>query len=112
LLSPFVAAHPLVDADSFVGFIARLSSGRFLDEYGSHEGLLRRMDRVLIRFGQRPLEPAEHAAVIEVFHRHALATGVQLTEFVGALRTEAREWTTPVPRSAPGMPPLQPGFAS
>jgi hypothetical protein len=82
LMGAFVERHPLADRAGFRAFLERIVDDRFVDAYRSHEGILRRMQRILARFGQRPLEPAEQAAVAGFFTREAQETEQALASFL------------------------------
>jgi hypothetical protein len=86
LLVPFAAAHPLVQGRMFSDFLERLIGGRFVADYRHVEGILDRMDRILLRFGQRSLEPAEQQAVADVFVERAGRVRGQLAEFIRIAR--------------------------
>lgn len=86
LLVPFVSAHPLVHGRTFSEFLGLLVDGRFLDDYQDMPGIFGRMDRILLRFGQRALEPAERQAVAEALAARASRMRVQLGEFTAAAR--------------------------
>ncbi len=63
----FVAPHPQADAASLQAFLEHIVAERFVDAYESVEGLLRRMNRILARYRQRPLGAAEQQAVTDYF---------------------------------------------
>jgi len=98
LLLPFVSAHPLVHARTFSEFLDRIVGGRFVADYRELEGILERMDRVLVRFGQRALEPAEQQAVAGVFAARAGTVRAQLGTFMAATRSKfpaQAQWLEP-----------------
>jgi len=82
LLSRFVAAHPEAERGAFETFLARIVEGRFADAYLSNAGIFERMNRILVRFGQRPLEPVEQEAVAAWFERAADETEAELERFL------------------------------
>ncbi len=86
LLAPFAALDARVERRRFEAFLERMVQGRFLDDYGSLEGIFWRMDRILTRMGQRELEPAEQQAVSAVFAGRAQALEQELLAFVHAMR--------------------------
>ncbi|HEX7925959.1 MAG TPA: hypothetical protein VF678_00110 [bacterium] len=87
LLLPFVSAHPLVHGRTFSEFLDRIIGGRFVEDYHHIDGILDRMDRVLVRFGQRALELGEQEAVAGVFASRAEIARVQLHAFIAATRS-------------------------
>ncbi len=82
LMTTFVARHPAADAASFRGFVERFVASGFLAAYGSHAGVLGRMNRILPRFGQRRLGAAEQAAVAAWFRDAAGETERRLAPFL------------------------------
>jgi hypothetical protein len=87
VLVPFVSAHPLVHGRTFSEFLDRIIDGRFIADYHHMEGIFDRMDRILVRFGQRSLETAEQDAVADVFTTRAGTVRVQLHAFIAATRS-------------------------
>lgn len=85
LLTKFVARHPQADGPSFGAFLERIVDGRFVDAYRSHEGILERMNRILVRFGQRPLEEVEQEAVAAWFASAVGETEQALQAFLHAM---------------------------
>lgn len=101
VLVPFAAAHPLVHGRTFSEFLDRLVAARFVADYHDAAGILGRMNRVLVRFGQRALEPAEQEAVCRVFDRREQAARAQLWMFLEAARAShdgVMPWMRPVAR--------------
>jgi hypothetical protein len=99
LLTAFMARHPLADAASFNAFLTGLVDGRFVDGYLSIEGILGRMQRMLVRLGQRPLLACEQEAVTAWFVQAAPETERALTAFV-----EEAQRGVPRPASVSGAP--------
>jgi hypothetical protein len=82
LLADFVAPHPRARPGAFAAFLEHILAVRFVDAYRSHEGIFARMNRILLRFGQRPLEPAEQAAVAAFFTGAEAPTEAALEGFL------------------------------
>jgi hypothetical protein len=98
LLVPFVSAHPLVHGRTFSDFLDHMVDGRFVADYRHLEGIFDRMDRVLVRFGQRALEPAEQEAVADVFASRAETVRAKLNAFIASTRstyTGNSQWLEP-----------------
>ena len=87
VLLPFVAAHPLIQARTFNEFLDRIIGGRFIADYHHLTGIFDRMDRVLVRFGQRALELVEQEAVADVFAKRTDLVRRQLHEFIAESRS-------------------------
>ena len=85
LLTTFVARHPHAERGSFHAFLDRIVDGRFVDAYDRYDGILERMHRILVRFGQRPLEAAEERAVAAWFAQAAGETEQALEAFLRAM---------------------------
>ncbi len=86
LLSLFVGRHPRADGVAFRAFLERVLAERFVQDYRTYTGILYRMNRILSRFGQRSLEPAEEGAVADWFQEHAETVSTRLHAFVAAMR--------------------------
>ena len=95
LLATFVAIHPLAVRERFAAFLERLVADRFVEAYRTHGGIFQRMNRMLLRFGQRPLEAAEQTAVTDYFTQAQAATEQTLESFLQAMRRLA-------PQAVPG----------
>jgi hypothetical protein len=89
LLTTFVARHPHAERAAFDDFLAHIVAAGFVDAYRSHEGILGRMDRILVRFGQRTLEPAERAAVAAWFRAAEAETEPELERFLARMHAHA-----------------------
>lgn len=101
LLVPFAAAHPLVHGRTFTEFLDRMVAMRFVEDYHDAAGILDRMSRVLVRFGQRALESAEREAVRRVFAQREQASRAQLWTFMKTTRAGdggLMPWMQPVTR--------------
>jgi hypothetical protein len=86
LSAGFAAAHPLGDPRTFRRFLERIAADRFLDGYRSFEGMLARVQRLLTRFGQRELVPAEAETLrLTLAALREWASG-ELLQFVAAMR--------------------------
>lgn len=86
LLTELVSAHPLADSSSFRHFLSRIIADRFVEDYRSYRGVLYCMNRILVHFSQRPLQPSEQAAVAEVFARRSGHTEALAQSFVRSMR--------------------------
>ena len=86
LMTRFASAHPETEPEEFARFLERFVRERFLEGYRDMEGVLRRAQRMLVRFGQRELEPGETAAVRRVLELDRETLRGQLLQFVGAMR--------------------------
>lgn len=106
VMEAFVAPHPLVEVAGFRAFLGRIVSGRFVDAYASPAGLFQRMNRILLRFGQRELEPAEEDAVAAYWREAADETEARLERFLQAMQAVA-----PRPVSADSVPEGRTGSA-
>lgn len=95
LLTQFVAAHPAAEGGEFERFLARFANERFLEDYRQPEGILLRAQRLMLRFGQRALEPGEARAVFAVFEAGREALSRQLLQFVSAMRHADRDGRPP-----------------
>ncbi|HUJ77067.1 MAG TPA: hypothetical protein VL359_19535, partial [bacterium] len=60
----------------------RLVAGRFVAAYRTPQGILERMQRILVRLGQRRLEPAEQAAAWDELERQAELQRERLHGFI------------------------------
>jgi hypothetical protein len=99
LLTEFMGRHPLAEAASFNAFLTSLTDGRFVDGYFSIAGVLGRMQRMLVRLGQRPLLECEQEAVTAWFLRAAPETERELMAFVAEAQRRM-----PRPTSVSGTP--------
>ncbi|MBI4084173.1 MAG: hypothetical protein HY423_16330 [Candidatus Lambdaproteobacteria bacterium] len=95
-----VAAHPASDPGAFGAFVERLLAQRFVDAYRSMGACFLRMNRILGRMGQRPLEVAEQEAVAATLAAHAAELRDGLRGFVQAMQMAAQP-----------HPPVEPGSA-
>lgn len=86
LLTTFVARHPQADRSSFEAFLEHVLRERFVDAYQSHAGILGRMNRILVRFGQRPLGAAEQHAITACFGARETETATRLAAFIAEMR--------------------------
>jgi hypothetical protein len=86
LLEAFTRLHPRVEAGGFRTFLERVSADRFWEDYGSMAGIYYRMNRILRRFAQRPLEPVEERALTACFAERAEGAAQSLRAFVAAMR--------------------------
>lgn len=89
LLTAFVDRHPMGDRAAFGGFLDHVVEGRFLAAYLDDGGILARMNRILVRFGQRALGAAEQAAVTRCFAEQRPLAEHRLAAFVEAMRALA-----------------------
>jgi hypothetical protein len=94
-LESLLAGHEGIDRAGFSAFLARLVHARFADDYLERDGLLGRMDRILLRLRQRRLEPAEREAALDGLAGHAARARAQLHDFIGAMR----DWPSPGARA-------------
>lgn len=67
-------------------FLQRVAHDRFVDDYGDLEGLYYRMNRILARYRQRPLETAEMAAVTDFLEAARPAFAERQRHFVAAMQ--------------------------
>jgi hypothetical protein len=86
LLLPFVAAHPLISSRTFSEFLDQIIGGRFISDYREVEGIMYRMNRVLVRFGQRSLESGEQTAVAALLARLEDDLRAKLHDFIASAR--------------------------
>ena len=84
-MKALVVAHPLAEEESFATFMARVLDDRFVEDYRTVEGILGRMNRILLRFGQRPLETSEQRAVEETFAEASSTMERRLADFIAAM---------------------------
>lgn len=89
LLTAFVDRHPMGERAAFEGFLDHVVEGRFLDAYLEDAGILARMNRILVRFGQRALGAAEQAAVTRCFAGQRPQAECRLAAFVGSMQALA-----------------------
>ena len=95
LIERFCAPQPRFDAPGFRVFLASILGDRFLEEYGSMDGLLARMNRIQQRYGQRALEPAEADAVRGYLAANQRRLGDELNAFVQAAAAHSSEFAAP-----------------
>lgn len=67
-------------------FLQRVAHDRFVDDYGDLDGLYYRMNRILARYRQRPLEPEETAAVTDYLEAARPAFAGRQRHFVAAMQ--------------------------
>jgi hypothetical protein len=67
-------------------FLQRVAHDRFVDDYGDLDGLFYRMNRILARYRQRPLEAAETAAVTDFLEAARPAFAERQRHFVAAMQ--------------------------
>jgi hypothetical protein len=99
VLVPFAEAHPLVQKRTFSAFLDRMVAVRFVADYRDATGILDRMNRVLVRFGQRMLESAEREAVLQIFAQREQVSRAQLWMFMETARasySSFASWEQPV----------------
>lgn len=101
LMEAFIARHPAVDPSAFRRFLQRVSDDRFWEDYREHAGMFHRMNRILQRFSQRLLLPAEEQAVSAWFAAHETPTAADLDAFVAAMA----QALDAVPASSAALPP-------
>ncbi len=104
LTKTFASRHPELGAGELHEFLSRLADNGFVEEFRSADGIFRRMNRMLGRYGQRSLEGAEQDAVTEFFRERADWVKVEVLRFVERMQ----EWED----APPGVPRWeQPGRA-
>ena len=86
LLGTFVTSHPDVDGSAFKAFMARILEGGLIEGYRSMEGVLWRLNRVLLRLGQREMTEPEQDAAVSYLVEHGTALGKGLSRFVAAMQ--------------------------
>ena len=85
-LAAFVGVHPLAEEASFRKFLQRLEAFRVVEDYRELEGIIFRMNRILVQLSQRPLESGEERAVTGFLTENAVSLEAQLTAFVASMK--------------------------
>lgn len=91
-LAQVAAWHPVVERARFEEFLDIIRTGGFMDDYEQIDGILRRMNRILRRFRQRPFEAAEEEALQGYFARWTGQTRAPLHSFMKEMETLALEY--------------------
>ena len=85
-LALFVGVHPLAEEDSFGDFLERLETYRIVEDYQHLEGIMFRMNRILVQLSQRPLENEEERAVAEFLTENAASLDAELNAFATSMK--------------------------
>ena len=96
LTTTFASRHPEFGAGELHEFLSRLAENGFVEDFRSADGIFRRMNRILGRYGQRSLEGAEQDAVTEFFHERMDWVRAEILRFVERMQ----QWED----GAPGVP--------
>ncbi|MEE8436051.1 MAG: hypothetical protein V3S64_14795 [bacterium] len=85
-LAAFVGVHPLAEEGSFGEFLERLEAYRIVEDYRELEGIMFRMNRILVHLSQRPLENGEERAVAGFLTENAAWLDAELNAFAASMK--------------------------
>lgn len=86
LLNPFVLAHPAFEKETWDDFMDKIITPEFLGAYFHVESLIERLQQVLTRMRQRPLNIPEKENLILYFEKHRNWFLEQLLDFCSSMQ--------------------------
>ena len=85
-MSIFAGIHPLAEENSFRDFLARFEAYRIVEDYRDLDGIMFRMNRILVHLSQRSLESGEERAVAGFLTENAASLGADLNAFAASMK--------------------------
>ena len=85
-LAAFAGAHPLAEEGSFRKFLERLEAYRIVEDYRKMEGIMFRMNRILVHLSQRTMESGEERAVAGFLTDNAASLDAELKAFAANMK--------------------------
>lgn len=87
-LTGIVRVHPAADAQSFRLFLKHLHREQFAEGYRTLDGVFWRMNRILARFSQRPLESREEVSIAQYWEQHTPGITARLKAFAASMQAQ------------------------